>query len=114
VLVRMARNKLASQARRERAERRDNRRVVADGFDETKLAAPDPTPSQQLAFAELLEAVYRRLTPHERRLVELRNEGHDWARIAEELGGDPVTLRKQLSRALDRVTRQLGLEDDHE
>jgi RNA polymerase sigma-70 factor (ECF subfamily) len=114
LLVNMARNKLASQARKEHAERRDNRRVAGGDVDAANLPAPDPSPSQQVASEELLRQVQDRLTPHERQLVELRNQGRDWASIADELGGDPVALRKQLSRALDRVTRQLGIEDDHD
>ena len=114
LLVRMARNKLASQARKEHAERRDNRRVAGGDVDATNLPAPDPTPSRQLASEELLQAVYDKLTAHERQLVELRHQGHDWAAIAAQLDSDAVVLRKQLSRALDRVTRQLGLEQSND
>jgi RNA polymerase sigma-70 factor (ECF subfamily) len=110
LLVTMARNKLASQARKEQAERRDNRRANA-AADAQELAAPDPSPSEQVASRELLEEVRRRLSPDERRLVELRNEGLEWADIAAQLGGNAVALRKQLSRALDRVTQELGIDE---
>jgi RNA polymerase sigma-70 factor (ECF subfamily) len=110
LLVTMARNKLASQARKERAERRDNRRARA-GLDQARLAARDPTASQHVAAQELLHEIQRRLAPDERQLVELRNQGLDWAAIAARLGGSPVVLRKRLSRALDRVTRELGLDE---
>jgi RNA polymerase sigma-70 factor (ECF subfamily) len=110
LLVTMARNKLASQARKERAERRDHRRALA-GVDENRLAGRDPTASQQVAAQELLQEIQRRLTPEERQLVELRHQGQDWAAIAEQLGETPVVLRKRLSRALDRVTRALGLDE---
>jgi RNA polymerase sigma factor (sigma-70 family) len=111
LLVTMARNKLASQARREQAERRDNRRASAAAVDPQELAAPDPSPSQQVASRELLEEVRRRLSPEESRLVELRGEGLEWADIAARLGGNAVALRKQLSRALDRVTQELGIDE---
>jgi RNA polymerase sigma factor (sigma-70 family) len=111
LLVTMARNKLASQARREQAERRDNRRASAAAADPQELAAPDPSPSQQVASRELLVEVRRRLSPDERRLVELRGEGLEWAEIAARLGGNAVALRKQLSRALDRVTQELGIDE---
>jgi DNA-directed RNA polymerase specialized sigma24 family protein len=110
LLVTMARNKLASQARKERAGRRDNRRVLAD-LDGDGLASRDPTASQHVATQELLHEVQRRLTPDERRLVDLRNQNLDWAAISAQLGESPVVLRKRLSRALDRVTRELGLDE---
>jgi RNA polymerase sigma-70 factor (ECF subfamily) len=110
LLVTMARNKLASQARRERADRRDNRRARA-ALDEDRLAGREATPSQQVATQELLREIQNRLTPDERQLVEVRNEGLDWAAIAARLGESEVVLRKRLSRALDRVTRELGLDD---
>jgi RNA polymerase sigma-70 factor (ECF subfamily) len=109
LLATMARNKLASQARKERAGRRDRRRLTAAGPDADRLAAPDPSPSQQAAAGELLREARRRLTPEERRLVEMRGEGRDWADIAAQLGESPAVLRKRLSRALDRVSRELGL-----
>jgi RNA polymerase sigma-70 factor (ECF subfamily) len=110
LLVCMARNKVASQARKERAQRRDSRRHDALG-DVGELAAAGPGPEQQVAAQELLDEAYRRLSPDERRLVELRNQGRAWAAIAAELEGTPVVLRKRLSRALERVARALGLND---
>jgi RNA polymerase sigma-70 factor (ECF subfamily) len=112
LLTTMARNKLTSQVRRERAARRDRRRAAV-AADE-RLPAPDPSPSQAAADAELLQEITRRLSPEERRLMELRRQGHDWAAIAQEVGDTPVLLRKRFSRALDRVTRALGLEDADE
>src|SRR5262249_54796302 len=113
LLVNMARNKLASQARKEHAERRDNRRVAGGGVDAANPPAAGPSPRRQVAPQGLLRQVPDPRPPPDRPLVELRNQGRDWAGIADELGADPVALRKQLSRALDRVTRQLGIEDDH-
>jgi RNA polymerase sigma-70 factor (ECF subfamily) len=110
LLVTMARNKLASHARKEQAERRDSRRTAAAG-DAGQLVAAGPGPGQLVAARELLREVYRRLSPEERRLVELRNDGRAWAAIAAEVGDTPIVLRKRLSRALDRVTRELGLDD---
>jgi RNA polymerase sigma-70 factor (ECF subfamily) len=111
LLTTMARHKLTSQVRRERAARRDRARTTpADAGDE-RLADPEPSPSQAAAAAELLEEVGRRLSPDERRLMGLRRQGLDWAAIAAEVGDTPALLRKRLSRALDRVTRDLGLED---
>ena len=44
-------------------------------------------------------------------LVELRGEGQDWATISLRLNESPAVLRKRLSRALDRVSRELGLDE---
>jgi DNA-directed RNA polymerase specialized sigma24 family protein len=111
LLVTMARNKLASQARKEAAERRDHRRPGGNA-QAGDLPAPGSSPSQQVSDQDLLQAVYRRLSRDELALVELRNQGHDWTSIAAQLGGNSVVLRKKLSRALNRVSQQLGLDED--
>ncbi len=109
LLATMARNKLAGAARKEKAECRDHRRTRAGaGVDD--LASTAPGPGQQLAAQELLHEVYRRLSKEELQLVELRNQGRPWTDIARQLQASAVVLRKKLSRALDRVTRELGLE----
>jgi len=111
LLTAMARNKLTSQARKQHAQRRDTRRVTSGGQDEDRFVAVSESPSQQFAVRELLQEVHRRLSADERRLLELRNQGCDWAAIAAELGGGAEALRRKLSRALDRVAEQLGLDD---
>jgi RNA polymerase sigma-70 factor (ECF subfamily) len=111
-LIGMTRNKLAGAVRRERAQRRDNRRVEGASAAELQgLAAPGPSPSQQVAWQELLRELRGRLTPEERQLADRRAEGREWAAIAAELGGTAEGRRKQLSRAVGRVLRELGLED---
>lgn len=112
LLATMARSKLASQARRELAGRRDRRRVASRAADEHGIAASGGTPSRQLAARELLHEVDRRLSPEERRIAQLRAAGHDWADVADQCGGSAEALRKRLVRALDRVARELGLEDE--
>jgi RNA polymerase sigma-70 factor (ECF subfamily) len=109
LLVGMARNKLAFQARRERAQCRDGHRAQAAAADQ--FIADEASPSRQVAAAELLREVQRRLSPEERQLAELRNQGLEWGQIAEQLGGSPEALRKKLARAVDRVARALGLDD---
>lgn len=109
LLMVMARNKLASQARKEHAARRTCQRRTGDP-ELTSVASNSPSPSEEAAAAELLIEARRRLTPDERELVELRQQGLPWDQIADRLGSTAVVLRKKLSRALDRVTRELGLE----
>jgi RNA polymerase sigma-70 factor (ECF subfamily) len=111
LLVAMARNKLAVQARAHQRQRRDHRRNQVAGPDEAEFVAHEASPSQEVAGRELLCEAQRLLSPEERRLVELRQEGLEWAAIAERLGGSPEALRKQLARAVDRVAHQLHLDD---
>jgi len=111
LLATMARNKIANQAEALRAQRRDCRRVEEGGLNDGQLAAPGSTPSQQAAARELLQETHRRLSAEERRLLELRQQGRAWTDIAAELGGSPEALRKQLARAIDRVGRELGLDE---
>jgi RNA polymerase sigma factor (sigma-70 family) len=111
LLATMARNKIANQAEALRAQRRDCRRVEEGGLNDGQLAAPGSTPSQQVAARELLQETHRRLSAEERRLLELRQQGRAWTDIAAELGGSPEALRKQLARAIDRVGRELGLDE---
>jgi DNA-directed RNA polymerase specialized sigma24 family protein len=107
----MAQNKLVQQVRKERAARRDNRRVEATPDEEWTPMGRDPTPSRVAAGREMLEAVRSRLTPEERMLADRRGQGHEWSAIAAELGGTPDGRRKQLGRALDRIAEDLGLDE---
>ncbi len=111
LLTAMARNKLTSQARMQNAQRRDIRRVTSGGQDADRFVAAGQSPSKEFAVRELLQEVHRRLSVDEREILELRNQGGNWAEIAAELGGSADALRRKLSRALDRVAAQLGLDD---
>ena len=52
-----------------------------------------------------------RLSKEERRLADLRAAGREWADIADDLGGTAEARRKQLTRAISRVSRELGLDE---
>ena len=109
LLTTMARNKLLNQARQEHAARRDNR-LVTDDIARHEVATGAPSPPQQVEAREMLAEVQRRLTPEERELVDLRNQGHDWNSIAALVGGNAAALRQKLHRALERLSREFGLE----
>jgi DNA-directed RNA polymerase specialized sigma24 family protein len=112
LLVTMARNKVLDHARRQQADRRDQRRLdagAAGGLEQ--VADGGPGPGSIVAGRELLEEVRRRLSDEERELAEERAQGRDWAAIAADRGGSAEALRKKLARALDRVARQMGLEE---
>jgi len=111
LLATMARHKLAFQVRRQRAQKRDVARDVKGGLSTDQLAATEPTPSRNAEVRDLLGELDRRLTPDERILVDLRNQGHEWEEIAVRLSGSAEALRKKHARALDRVAKELGLEN---
>jgi RNA polymerase sigma-70 factor (ECF subfamily) len=52
------------------------------------------------------------MTQEEWQVAERRSQGLPWADIASELGGTAEGLRKQLARAVDRVSGELGLDED--
>jgi RNA polymerase sigma-70 factor (ECF subfamily) len=109
LLVAMARNKLAWHVRRQHRQRRDSRRR---GGEERLAECPGgPTPDRLVQGRELLDRVRAGLSDEERRLADLRVEGLTWPEIAARLGGEAQARRRQLRRALDRVTQQLGLDE---
>jgi RNA polymerase sigma factor (sigma-70 family) len=110
LLVRMARNKVASQARRQKARAADRLRVEAENLEATVVGATDM--ARLVAGRDLLEEVRRRLSAEERQIADLRGQGRSWPEVAAALGGTPEARRKQLTRALDLIAQQLGLEED--
>jgi RNA polymerase sigma factor (sigma-70 family) len=110
LLVTMARNKLLNHANQQRAARRDYRR--REGSPEEKQV-PDagPSPSRVATYRELLQGVRGRLGEEERKLADLRGQGHSWIEIAAALGENADALRSRLNRALDRVARDMRLDE---
>lgn len=111
LLVAITRNKLAFQARQQHRQKRDLRRLVTARADELSVEGREQSPSQCAAGKELLEAFRARLNEEERELAELRAQDCQWEEIAARLGGTPQARRKQLARAIDRVSKELGLEE---
>ena len=112
LLVTMARNKLASKARQEHRQRRDSRRVVGTGNEELEqLLDEQPSPSELLSRREQLERMRASLTDEEREIADLRGQGLAWEEVANRLGGSGQARRMQLTRGIERVGRELGLDD---
>jgi RNA polymerase sigma-70 factor (ECF subfamily) len=109
LLTTMARNKLASQARKKFAH---DRAVCksAGTVEADELRSMEPDPSDVSIAQELYQEALKKLTAEELELVELRHRGRDWDSIAREKNSTPVVLRKRFSRALDRVLNEVGLE----
>jgi RNA polymerase sigma factor (sigma-70 family) len=109
LLATLARNQVINEALQQHAAKRDCRRLVAAGAEEWEAIAPGSSPSQHVAEVELLEKARHALDPDEWQLLQLRKEGWEWADIARQLGGSAEGLRKQLARAVARLTKALGL-----
>ena len=116
LLVTMARNRVIDWVRRSQADRRDDRRDVSiereDG-QSMQFASSQPGPVSVLVSRELLEQVRSRLAPDELTLMEQRAEGLNWNEIAAMTGDQVSAVRMKLTRALDRVAEELGLEQSH-
>jgi len=109
LLVTMARNKLFNIARDRRREKEATRGGLSDLIDQA--ADRDPSPSRVIEFRDLVQKARGLLRPRERLLAEKRLRGTSWQDIADEVGESPEKLRKQYTRALARVARQLGIEE---
>jgi RNA polymerase sigma-70 factor (ECF subfamily) len=111
LLVVMTRHKLSEQVKYQQSQRRDVRRLQSIAPEHDAVAAGQESPSELVAGQELLRELRNRLSEDERRLADLRAEGLDWNAVAVRVSGTAEGCRKQLARALDRVTRELGLTD---
>lgn len=116
LLARMARNKLGDEAKKERREQRGGKLLQAplpqDGErGEVRLPGREADPAEQTAAADLLRQAMGRFADEERRVVELKAQGCLWPEIAARLGGTPEARRKQYGRAVERVARELGLDE---
>lgn len=111
LLISMARNKLASQTRRQTSQKRDVSRMDFDGELLSSIPNRDSSPSTQLKVNELLDLIHEKLSDDERKVSELRRTGLTWEAVAEILGGTAQARRMQLDRAAERVIGQLGLNE---
>jgi RNA polymerase sigma factor (sigma-70 family) len=113
LLATMARNRLINHAKKQRAVRRDVRRLEPGDVAELQPPSDEETPSEIAVGRELLDAFRKRLSPEELDLAERRARGESWADIARATGGKPDALRIRLARALERVSGELGLDESH-
>lgn len=117
LLVTMAKNRIVDLARYSQADRRDARRNVTmeDSAGHARpLTTEEASPESIVVNRELIAQVHGRLSATERDIMQRRSEGHSWDEIASALGQNANTVRMQLSRALDRVSAELGLESSRD
>jgi len=110
LLTTITRNKLANQVHKWHAQRRDIRKNTTLDGEGITLIDRASDPGDQVSAREILQKVCDRLDPSERYLAEERSIGRSWPDLAEELGGTDVALRKKLTRALNRVMTELGVD----
>lgn len=108
LLATMARNRLINHNEKQRAGRRDVRRLHHEPVDELPVPGREATASQIVAARETLQEIHQRLTADERRICDRRSEGASWEEIAQVEGRSAEAIRKQYSRAMERLIEEFG------
>jgi RNA polymerase sigma factor (sigma-70 family) len=111
LLATMVRNKVVSKKRRRTLETRDDVQVSLKERLAENRAGSESSPSEWLAYEELIREAEGMLSPDERQLIALRKQGIGWNEIGNRLGEDPECLRKRMGRTMDLVIEQLGLDE---
>ena len=109
LLVTFTLHKLYRQVERLKAQKRTVDREQHFGSEDSLLGLKaqvftrEPSPVEAVALAEELEGVMRRLPAPQRRILEMRLQGHAIDEIAARIGCTERTVR----RALERVRQEL-------
>lgn len=111
LLATMIRNRITDKARHHQAARHDLRRESGGNAAIGGVEDSVCTPSLIVGRKEILEQVRSLLSEDEHRLIDLRNRGCSWESIAEEIGAGAEQLRKQFTRALERIRGQLKYDE---
>ena len=109
LLATMVRNKITDHARAQNRQRRGAKQSNPRNIDTLDLAGTEETPATIVSNRELLEKSIERLSQEEREIADLRREGQTWDSISARFGEPAETIRKRFSRAIDRVSVELGL-----
>ncbi len=109
LLATMARNKVIDRHRTELVRRRAIDDYRPDGSYDLSGEPLDKSerPEMIAEGEELLVAAFGKLSPEEKQITEFRKAGLSWNEIAEKIGSNAQALRKRLSRACDRILREL-------
>lgn len=117
LLVEITLRKCGRWGERFRTGKRDLNRerplAPADDSSDPGLAVPaaDPSPSEPVLLAELIELVLHGLNERERRIVELKQQGYAVREICAQLGRSEVTVRRVLNRVRHRLERMREAEN---
>ena len=107
LLMTMARNSLLDHVRRAKV-RTD---VTGTGGDqELQFVADRHTGQAELVEqADLVALVRGRLSSEEQRALDRWLLGDGWEQMSQDFGCEPDAIRKKVTRAIDRATKELGL-----
>jgi hypothetical protein len=76
------------------------------------VAQQGESPSQIASGNEMIARAKELLGQDERQMAELRAQGQSWDEIAQQMGGTAQARRVQFSRAVDRVSKLIGIEEE--
>jgi RNA polymerase sigma factor (sigma-70 family) len=110
----MIRNRVTDKVRQHHAQRRDLRRNLSMQDDSIVVTDSTDSPSVLVSRDELIERFRALLTQQERLLLDERALGYTWQELAERFSSTPDQLRKQLSRAIEKISRQLSPSGSHD
>lgn len=110
LLTKMAKNKLAMQARRHFQKKRDVRRVASLANGDADAIPDSADPFRQVVGRDMLDRAYLMMDDEVRQIADRRLRGEAWTVIASELGGTADGRRKQYERAIDRIAAALQIE----
>ena len=74
------------------------------------LVDSQPSVGGVIAANELVDEFRKRLTEPELQIFERRLTNRSWEEIGKSLDLQPDTVRKRLTRAIDRITLELGID----
>jgi RNA polymerase sigma factor (sigma-70 family) len=107
LLVAITLHKLYRHARKEGAERRA---LAAWQFEATATIHPDfsrePSPEEAVTLADELAALFSKLDPFARRVLELRLQDRSLAEISESIGRCERTIRRTLAAIRQQMSAQ--------
>jgi RNA polymerase sigma factor (sigma-70 family) len=113
LLVRITLRKVCRNARRHRAgcrsvEREQPLAEVTEEGQEEALLSREPAPEEAAALIDELQQVLAPLNPIQRRIVELRLQGHEVDEIASEVQRSTRTVRRTLAGLGEELQRRLN------
>src|SRR5262245_41755317 len=107
-LRKVYRNARRHQAECRNVEREQGRAGETDRDLEAAALSREPTPADAAALLDELRCVLAPLTPGQRRIVELRLEGHDVEEIATTVQRCARTVRRTLTKLGEELERRLS------
>ena len=111
LLTTMARNSLLDHARKAKVRNRISGHD-ADPDLMPHLKDPGITMVDQIEQADLVSLIRKKLRPDEQLALDKWMLGHGWDALSMEFNCEPDAIRKKLTRAIDRATKELGLLED--